>query len=63
MLELGGSGTQLGVVLALQLLPVLLLGGWGGALADRFDRRDLYMLTQSIGALLALLLGILTLIP
>ena len=39
MLELTGSGTALGVVSALQFLPLLLLGPWGGVLADRYDKR------------------------
>src|SRR5687768_17660823 len=35
VLELTGSGTALGFVIALQCLPVLLLGPWGGVVADR----------------------------
>ena len=60
VLELTGSGTDLGVVVALQTLPVLLLGPYGGVVADRVDKRKLMMLLQAIMGLLALLLGLLT---
>ena len=50
VLELTGSGTALGVVGALQYLPVLLFGGYGGVLVDRFDRHRLFVLTQFGGA-------------
>jgi len=39
VLRLTGSGTQLGVVTALQTLPILLLGPIGGVIADRFPKR------------------------
>jgi MFS family permease len=44
------------LVVAAQVLPTLLLGPWGGALADRFPKRPLLLVTQS--ALLALALGL-----
>ena len=61
VLELTGSGTALGTVVAMQFLPVLLLAPYGGMIADRFDKRRLIMCTQSMAGLLALTLGILTL--
>lgn len=60
VLELTGSGTDLGVVVALQTLPVLLLGPYGGVVADRVDKRKLMILLQSIMGVLALTLGLLT---
>jgi MFS family permease len=42
---------------AAQVLPALLLGVWGGSLADRWPRRTLIVLTQSGLLLLALLLA------
>ena len=33
------SGFAIGLVLALQFLPTLLFGAWGGVIADRFDKR------------------------
>jgi MFS family permease len=60
VLKLTGSGTALGVVTMLQFLPLLVLGGYAGVLIDRYDRRKLYILTQTLMMLLALLLGVLT---
>lgn len=59
VLKLTNSGTALGLVIALQFLPVLLLGPAGGLLADRFDKRRLLLATQTGAGLLALALGIL----
>jgi MFS family permease len=59
VLELTNSGTALGVVTALQFGPSLLLGMYGGILADRGNKRRLLLATQSGLALVALLLGLL----
>ncbi len=59
VLTLTNSGTALGIVTALQFGPSLLLGLWGGVLADRSDKRKLLLVTQSALALLALALGLL----
>jgi MFS family permease len=59
VLELTGSGVALGTVTALQFLPTLLLGPWGGLIADRVDKRRLLIWTQTASALLALALGVL----
>lgn len=53
------SGTALGVVTALQFTPTLLLGMWGGVLADRYDKRRLLMVAQTVMGLQALALGLL----
>ena len=60
VLKLTGSGTALGFVVALQFLPVLLFGPWGGVVADRMPKRRLLLITQVSFGLLALLLGTLT---
>lgn len=60
VLELTGSGTALGLVVALERLPVLLVAPYGGVIADRVDKRRLLMALQSGMALLALTLGLLT---
>ncbi|MEV0695243.1 MFS transporter [Streptomyces sp. NPDC050388] len=60
VLQLTGSGTALGLVVAAQFLPVLLLGPYGGLIADRADKRRLLLTTQAALAFLALLLGLLT---
>ncbi len=59
VLELTGSGTALGLVIALQNVPVLFLGPWGGLLADRFPKRRILYVTQSVSGVLALVLGLL----
>lgn len=60
VLQLTGSGALLGLVAAAQFLPVLLLGPYGGLVADRADKRRLLLVTQSALGVLALLLGLLT---
>jgi MFS family permease len=60
VLQLTGSATDLGVVVALQTLPVLLLGPYGGVVADRLDKRKLMIGLQSMMGVLALILGLLT---
>jgi MFS family permease len=59
VLVLTHSGTALGIVMALQYLPILLLSPWGGVIADRFSKRKLLMITQSLFCILALVLAIL----
>jgi MFS family permease len=59
--ELSGQGTSLGLVLACQFLPLLLLGPWAGVLADQVNRRRLTIVTQAGMAAQALLLGVLDL--
>ncbi len=60
VLDLTGSGTALGLVVAAQFLPVLLLAPYGGLIADRVDNRRLLMTTQTGLGSLSLLLGLLT---
>lgn len=59
VLQLTGSGTSLGLVTALQTLPVLVLGPWAGVIADRFPKRPVLYFTQSVSGILGLLLGLL----
>ena len=42
----------------LQALPVLLLGLFGGVIADRFPKRKLLLFTQTMMLLQAFVLGI-----
>ena len=60
VLELTGSGTEIGLVVALQTLPTLLLGPYAGVVADRLDKRRLMIILQATMGLLALALGLLT---
>ena len=60
VLTLTHSSTALGVVIALQTLPVLLLAPYGGVIADRVDKRKLMIGLQSVMGIQALVLGLLT---
>ncbi|HET7591214.1 MAG TPA: MFS transporter [Solirubrobacterales bacterium] len=54
VLSLTGSGVAVGLTTALQFLPMLLIGAWGGLLADRFPKRRLLITTQTLMAIPAL---------
>ena len=60
VLELTDSAFLLGVLTAVQFLPILVLSILGGVIADRAPRRSLLLGTQVAGLLLALALGLLT---
>jgi MFS family permease len=53
------AGLAVGITTALQFLPLLLFGAWGGLVADRMDKRRLLFATQSAAGILALVLGLL----
>ena len=60
ILELTGSGVAVGVTSALQFLPILVFGAWGGVIADRWPKRSLLVVTQTAMAVPALALWGLT---
>jgi MFS family permease len=60
VLELTNSGTWLGFVIALQFLPVLIAGPYAGLLVDRWNKRRVLYGTQISQAILALLLGVMS---
>jgi MFS family permease len=60
VLTLSHSSTMLGVIVALQTLPVLVLGPYGGVIADRVQKRRLMVVLQSAMGVQALILGLLT---
>src|SRR5688572_20550113 len=60
VLRLTDSGFGLGIVTAVQWLPVLLFGAWAGVLADRFDKRRLLIFTNVSSGMLSLILGAVT---
>ncbi len=55
------SGTQVGLIVAVQALPILLLGPIGGTIADRFGKYRILVWTQSLAGLQAAVLAVLTL--
>ncbi len=60
VLSLTHSSTTLGVIIALQTVPVLILGPYGGVIADRIDKRRMMIALQSAMGVQALILGVLT---
>ncbi|MFI5783589.1 MFS transporter [Nocardia sp. NPDC051570] len=61
VLSLTGSSFAVGITTAMQFLPMLLVGLYGGVIADRFGKRRLLILTQATMGLLAAVLAVLTL--
>ncbi|MFD4502218.1 MFS transporter [Streptomyces sp. NPDC058457] len=61
VLSLTGSATAVGVTTALQFLPMLLFGLYGGVLVDRLNKRRALLVTQSAMAVTGIVLALLTL--
>ncbi|MGW7007573.1 MFS transporter [Streptomyces sp. NPDC054933] len=61
VLSITGSSTAVGITTALQFLPMLLFGLYGGVIADRYPKRKLLLVSQSSMGLLGLVLAALTL--
>src|SRR6476661_2806056 len=59
--DLTGNGVAVGATFAFRFLPVLLFGLWGGTIADRFDRRRILLVTQTLAAVLAVALWLIVL--
>jgi MFS family permease len=57
LFRLHGTGVEVAIATGLQFVPLLLLGPFGGLIADRLDKRKVLYATQSSAGLLALLLG------
>jgi len=57
--QLTGSAAAVGITVACQFLPVLFFGMFGGVVADRLPKRRVLMVTQSVAASMAALLGVL----
>lgn len=62
VLTLTHSGAAVGATFAFRFAPVLLFGLWGGAIADRYDRRTVLLLTQAAAAVLAVALWLVVLL-
>jgi MFS family permease len=60
VLELtNNNGTYLGLVTAVQFAPVLFFSLYGGKIADRFNKRKVLVLTNTVGGVTSLTLGLL----
>jgi MFS family permease len=60
LFPLHGTGLDVAIATSLQFLPLLLLGPFGGLIADRLDKRKVLYCTQGAAGALALVFGILT---
>ena len=58
VLEITNRSDRLGVAVALQFLPMLVLGAPAGVLADRFDNRRLLIITSFLSGLVAVAFAI-----
>ncbi|MGI9606040.1 MAG: MFS transporter [Acidimicrobiales bacterium] len=56
--QLGGEGLELGIIAATQFLPLLVLGLYAGAIADRIDRHKRTIQLQAAMGVQALILGV-----
>ena len=61
VLSLTGSSAAVGITTALQFLPMLLFGLYGGVIADRYPKRRLLIFTQGALGLCGISLAVLTL--
>jgi MFS family permease len=61
VLELSGSVTAVGITVALQFAPMLVFGLLGGVIVDRYPKRTLLMICQSIAVLTSATLAVLVL--
>ena len=59
LFPLHGTGVDVAIATSLQFLPLLLLGPFGGLIADRLDKRKVLYATQGTAGVLALVLGVL----
>ena len=57
LFPLHGTGVDVAIATSLQFLPLLLLGPFGGLIADRVDKRKVLYATQVAAGVLALILG------
>lgn len=56
LFQLTGSAAWVGVASFAQFIPAVFLGPWGGSLADRFSRRSVLLVAQSLMAVVSIAL-------
>ncbi|WP_421120476.1 MFS transporter [Aquihabitans daechungensis] len=61
VLNLTDSGVALGLLMAFQFGPMLLLGAWAGAIADRSDKRTMLITLQAMAMAQSFVLGVIVL--
>src|SRR3989344_1343993 len=60
--QLSHSALWVGIVVALDNFPLMLFGLYGGVLTDRFPKKNILLFTQFCSGVLAIVLGVLTLV-
>lgn len=63
VLKLTGSGLDVGLLAVCQYGPILFLSAWGGAIADRFDKRKMLLVSQSLEMAQSASLAVLAFMP
>jgi MFS family permease len=63
VLQITHSGLDVGLLAACQYGPILFFSAWAGAIADRFDKRKMLLLTQSLEMAESVALAILAFMP
>jgi MFS family permease len=63
VLKLTATGVGVGFVAACQFGPMLFLSEWGGAVADRLDKRRMLLVTQSLEMAQSIGLAVLAFMP
>jgi len=61
LLDISDSAVALGVLTALEFVPMVVAGPWGGLMADRLDKRHILMATNSAMVVVSAVLGVLVL--
>lgn len=59
VLELTSSGAQLGLVTAMQFVPMLFFGAYGGVIADKLNKRSIMYWTQALAGVVCGIVGFL----
>ena len=63
VLKITGSGLAVGLLAACQYGPILFLSAYGGAIADRFDKRKMLLISQSLEMAQSVSLAVLAFMP
>ena len=63
VLKITGSGLDVGLLAACQYGPILFLSAWGGAIAHRFDKRKMLLISQSLEMAQSAALAVLAFMP
>ena len=63
VLKITGSGSDVGLLAACQYGPILFLSAYGGAIADRFDKRKMLLVSQSLEMAQSAALAVLAFMP